>query len=77
MASGDLLSIGLKAKYSFYSALVFFLVANPETFKVTQMALGNFVTIANGGCPTPSGLFVHTIVFFVALLGLMMFPHDK
>ena len=77
MASGDLLSIGLKAKYSFYSALVFFLVANPETFKVTQMALGSFITIANGGCPTPSGLFVHTVVFFVALLGLMMFPQDK
>ena len=79
MASGssNILSIGLKAKYSFYSALVFFLVANPETFKVTQMVLGSLVTIANGGCPTPTGLLVHTIVFFLALLGLMMFPQDK
>jgi len=72
-----MLEIGLKAKYSFYSALVFFLIANPETFKVTQALLGSFVTLANGGCPTPAGLFLHTGIFFVVLLGLMLFPRDK
>ena len=77
MASGnDYLSLGLKAKYSFYSALVFFLIANPETFRLTQMFFGSIVTLANGGCPTPMGLFVHTILFFFVLLGLMLFPRD-
>ena len=75
MASGYL-PLGLKAKYSFYSALVFFLIANPETFKVTQMLFGSLFTIANGGCPTPMGLFLHTGVFFLVLLGLMLFPRD-
>jgi hypothetical protein len=72
-----MIEIGLKAKYSFYSALVFFLIANPETFKLTQMLFGSMLTMANGGCPTPAGLFFHTIIFFVVLLGLMLFPRDK
>jgi hypothetical protein len=72
------MNIALKAKYSFYSALVFFLVANPETYKIIQWMLGGFVgTIANAnGCPTPIGLFLHTILFFFVMLALMMFPRD-
>ena len=79
MASGTegYLPLALKAKYSFYSALVFFLIANPETYKFTQMIFGWMFTISNGGCPTPAGLFFHSIVFFVVLLGLMLFPRDK
>lgn len=72
-----MLEIGLKAKYAFYSALVFFLIANPETFKVTQMLFGSMVTLAHGGCPTPAGLFFHTAIFFLFLLGIMLFPRDK
>jgi len=71
------MNILLKAKYSFYSALVFFLVANPETYKVVQSLLGGFVTIAApGGCPTSLGLFFHTCLFFLVMLALMMFPRD-
>jgi len=73
----EYLPLGLKAKYSFYSALVFFLIANPETFKLTQMLFGSLFTVANGGCPTPMGLFLHTGVFFFFLLGLMLFPKDN
>ena len=78
MASGDgYLPLGLKAKYSFYSALVFFLVANPETYKLSQMLFGRFFTTATDGCPTPTGLFFHSILFFFILLGLMLFPKDN
>jgi hypothetical protein len=72
------MNIALKAKYSFYSALVFFLIANPETSKVLQKVLGGLVgEIASlGGCPTPLGLFVQTIFFFFVILGLMMFPRE-
>ena len=70
------LPIGLKAKYSFYSALVFFLIANPETYKLTQMVFGRLFMISTGGCPTPAGLFFHSVVFFFVLLGLMLFPRD-
>lgn len=68
---------GLKLKYSFYSTLVFFLVANPVTFKVVQSLLGRYVTVAVGGCPTPVGLVLHTVVFFGLLYLIMSFPPDK
>ena len=67
----------LKAKYSFYSTLVFFLIANPETYKVVQRALGSFLTISDGeGCPSAGGFFLHTALFFLTMWGLMMFPTD-
>ena len=72
------MNIALKAKYSFYSALVFFLVANPETYKIIQKLLGGVLgeIASTAGCPTSFGLFLHTIVFFVVILALMMFPRD-
>jgi hypothetical protein len=72
------MNIALKAKYSFYSALVFFLVANPETYKVVQKVLGGLLgqIAGDAGCPTPFGLFLHTLLFFGIILGLMMFPRD-
>jgi hypothetical protein len=68
------LSFGLKVKYSLYSALLFFLVANPVTFRVVNSV---FPGVAVGGCPTAFGMVLHTFVFFVALVGLMMLPKDK
>jgi len=73
-----MLNLALKIKYSFYSALVFFLVANPETYKLTQSVLGQFILIASSsGCPTTNGFFIHTGVFFIVMLALMAFPRDK
>jgi len=69
-----MLSFGLKVKYSLYSALIFFLIANPITYKVVNSILPG---VASNGCPTPFGLVLHTIVFFLALLGVMMLPKDK
>jgi hypothetical protein len=72
------LNILLKLKYSFYSALVFFLVANPETYMLTQKIFGGFLTIAStSGCPTTPGFFLHTLVFFIVMAAMMMFPRDK
>ena len=70
-----MLNIMLKAKYSFISALVFFIVANPETYKFTQTIFGRFFKVAEPmGAATPAGIILHTIVFFMAMLGLMMVP---
>lgn len=66
----------LKAKYSFISAIVFFIVANPETYKFTEMLLGSFFTVAHPmGAATPNGLILHTVLFFLAMLGLMLIPN--
>ncbi len=71
------ISIGLKAKYSFYSALVFFLIANPETYKFTQAIVGWLMpTSTAAGTPTSFGFFFHTFLFFLTVFALMMFPKD-
>lgn len=67
----------LKAKYAIYSALVFFVIANPETYRATQSVFGWFLSIADSaGHPTPFGFFFHTFLFFLVLWGLMLFPRD-
>jgi hypothetical protein len=84
------LSTGNKIKYSFYSALVFFLIGNPETYKFTNSIfgsiIGNFANTKAGvsssytadrdGSPSPFGFFLHTFLFFLTILALMAFPRD-
>jgi len=67
----------LKAKYAAYTTLVFFLIANPETYKLIQKFIGHWVTVANDGCPTPTGFFIHSGLFFLVLWSLMLFPKDS
>ena len=70
-----MLNLWLKAKYSGIAALVFFIVANPETYKFTQTIFGRFFQVAQPmGAATPAGLILHTVVFFLAMLGLMTVP---
>jgi hypothetical protein len=67
----------LKAKYSLYSALVFFLFANPETTIILQRFFGKMVSfITPGGAPTIAGIFVSTGLFFFTMLGLMLLPSE-
>ena len=67
----------LKIKYSLYSALVFFLFANPETNMILQRFFGKFVQfITPNGASTITGIFVSTGLFFFTMLGLMLLPSD-
>jgi len=66
----------LKAKYSFYSTLVFFLFANPETSIIFQRFFGNYVTFVSSSGPTITGIFVNTVLFFLTMLGLMLLPNE-
>jgi hypothetical protein len=69
--------IFLKAKYSFYSALVFFLFANPETLLMLQRMVGGmFQLITSSGAPTIQGIFFSTGLFFFTMLGLMLLPSE-
>ena len=45
------------------AGVLFFIVANPMTFKLVDSVLGGVVKIAKGGVPTTAGLVVHSIVF--------------
>ena len=67
-------SEGLKFKYSLYSTLAFFLVANPITFKFVNSLIPG---VAINGCPTAFGFVLHSLVFFGVLYGLMSLPMDQ
>ena len=71
-----MLNVMLKAKYSLISALVFFIVANPEFYKATQWLFGGFFMVAHPmGAATPAGMLLHTALFFGAMFGLMAIPN--
>lgn len=69
----------LKAKYSFYSTLVFFLIANPETIRLLGKLVSPWVDVVEPGCPTAptaTGFFVQTAAFFCVMWGLMLWPGE-
>tara|TARA_Y100000389_G_scaffold160665_1_gene162894 strand:+ start:2270 stop:3133 length:864 start_codon:yes stop_codon:yes gene_type:complete len=55
---------------SLMAALTFFIIASPETFRIMRKFLGKWVSSPTG-CPTSSGLLLHTIVFMLVTWGLM------
>jgi hypothetical protein len=65
-------SDGLIAKYSFYGSLIFFLLSSPELYKLTNSIIGS--TSDFNGCPSETGLYVHTVAYILILLGVMYFP---
>ena len=67
------LSTALKVKFSFLSAMIFFLVANPVTFRFVNSIIPG---VASNGCPTEFGFVLHTVVFFLVSFAVMLFPKD-
>ena len=65
-----------KMMISIMSGLLFFIVANPETFKLVRRILGGWVSSPTG-CPTVSGLVVHAIVYFLLTWALMNMKQNR
>jgi hypothetical protein len=57
------------------SALVFFLIASPETYQLTRQVFGTWVS-GPTGCASMLGLVLHSVVFFLVTLGLMYTSRD-
>lgn len=55
---------------SLISGLTFFIVANPETFRLVRRVLGSWVSTPTG-CPSTAGLLVHMVVFILIVWGMM------
>ena len=71
---GQQLDNALIAKYSFYGALMFFLISSSDTYKLTGSLLG---LGSQDGCPNLGGIIVHGLVFATALVLIMYFPKDN
>lgn len=61
---------------SLMSAILFFIVANPDTFRLMRTILGSWVSGPNG-CPTTAGLILHTVVFMLITWGMMNIKKEK
>jgi len=60
---------------SLISGLTFFIIANPETFRLVRRVLGPGIATPNG-CPSTMGLLVHTLVFILVVWGMMNVKND-
>ena len=64
----------LKIKHSLYGSLIMFLLSNPVSYTLTGSLFGP--QIATNGCPTLIGVILHSIVYCVALVGVMYLPDE-
>ena len=55
---------------SIISGLTFFVIANPETFRLMRSIFGSRIATPTG-CPSTVGLLLHTVVFIVVVWGMM------
>ncbi len=67
------MTMDLKWKISFFSAFIFLLVVHPMTYQFTQKLFGGILgRIADvNGCPTNTGLVLHTIVYLLLVRASM------
>jgi len=59
--------------YSLQAALLFLIVSSPVMYNLVQMIFGGLFTVAVKGCPTVSGLLLHTVVFALLTYLLMIY----
>ena len=60
---------------SLISGLTFFIIANPETFRLVRRVLGPGIATPTG-CPSTVGLLVHSLVFILVVWGMMNVKKD-
>lgn len=69
----QMVRLSAKQSATLQAVLVFYIVANPMTYRIVDSLLGGVIgRIAVGsGCPTSLGLIVHSIVFGLIVYSLM------
>jgi hypothetical protein len=65
-----------KFMISLMSGLLFFVIANPETYRLMRAILGKWVA-GPTGCPSVVGLILHTVVFTLVVWGMMNIKKEK
>jgi hypothetical protein len=61
-------------KYAFYGMILYFIIANPFFYKITSL-LTNKITTDLAACPSNKGLILHSIIYFLVILSIMVFTH--
>jgi len=61
-----------KWNISLFSLLIFIIIVNPYTYELTNSLLKTLVgPLVVGGCPTTTGLVIHSIVYLLLVRGSM------
>tara|TARA_B000000477_G_scaffold121978_1_gene125346 strand:+ start:397 stop:804 length:408 start_codon:yes stop_codon:yes gene_type:complete len=60
---------------SIISGLTFFIIANPETFRLMRRVLGPRIATPTG-CPSTTGLLLHSVVFILIVWGMMNIKNE-
>ena len=58
------------------SALLFFVIANPTTFRIVRKIFGNWVSTPTG-CPSTYGLLLHSLVYLLISWGMMNLKKEE
>jgi hypothetical protein len=66
------ISYGTMLKHSLYGSLIYFLVSSPHMFSLTKSLFTK--TSTSDGCPTMTGVLLHSAVYFLVLVGVMYLP---
>jgi len=69
----DKKSLGIKAKHTLYASLMYFVISSPALYKLMG-ELSNGLIADGNGCPSLTGVLIHTIVFAISLTGIMYLP---
>jgi hypothetical protein len=64
---------GIKLKHTIYGTLIFYLISSPAVFSFISSIFGNQIATSNG-CPTSTGVFLHAVIYCIALIGVMYLP---
>jgi hypothetical protein len=67
----------LRILYSIQSALLFFVIASPFMFGLTQQIFGKLFAVTKGACPTLGGVFLHAVVYGLLVYVLMILQSKK
>jgi hypothetical protein len=65
--------LALLCKYALFGSLLFFVMSSSEAYKFTNSFHAG---LADNGCPSMTGIIVHTVLFGAALFGMMHLPRD-
>ena len=60
----------IKIKHSLYGTLIYYFISSPELYNLTSLILKNVAT----SCPNTSDIYLHAIVYCLALIGVMYLP---
>jgi len=57
--------VGIKLKHTIYGTLIYYFLSSPTIYSITSF---------DYNCPTTNDVFLHSIVYFLSLIGVMYLP---